>query len=278
MPEDVIILGTELTSGPLDMNDEKLPADSVRIRDSYSHISYRRKKRAKREEFELGLEFQSFGDKNAVIRSQEYDGRSQALKVSIWKRHKESAICPVITLYINLMDRPWRDPCTLQERFKETDGRILRFMNYRMNVLDPFTLDEKIIRRMCPELKTVINCLRYSKDREMLAKILKNVPGGILSREAVHLLNVYLKLGLTIPKKMRSVRMCKAVREWKKMLVNEGVEKGIAKGRAEGRAEGEENVIQNMLRRNISPSQIHQMTGISLKRIKAIAEANLVMA
>ena len=60
--------------------------------------------------------------------------------------------------------------------------------------------------------------------------------------------------------------MCKAVREWKKMLVNEGVEKG------------EGNVILNMLRRNISPSQIHQMTGISLKRINAIAEANLVMA
>ena len=53
-------------------------------------------------------------------------------------------------------------------------------------------------------------------------------------------------------------------------LVNEGVEKG--------RKEGEGNVILNMLRRNISPSQIHQMTGISLKRIKAIAEANLVMA
>ena len=68
--------------------------------------------------------------------------------------------------------------------------------------------------------------------------------------------------------------MCKAVREWKKMLVDEGVEKGLKKGRAEG----EGNVIQNMLRRNITPSQIHQMTGISLKRIKAIAEANLVMA
>ena len=68
--------------------------------------------------------------------------------------------------------------------------------------------------------------------------------------------------------------MCKAVREWKKMLINEGVEKGMKKGRVEG----EGIVIQNMLRRNISPSQIHQMTGISLKRIKAIAEANLVMA
>ena len=72
--------------------------------------------------------------------------------------------------------------------------------------------------------------------------------------------------------------MCKAVREWKKMLVDEGVEKGLKKGRAEGRAESEGNVIQNMLRRNITPSQIHQMTGISLKRIKAIAEANPVMA
>ena len=68
--------------------------------------------------------------------------------------------------------------------------------------------------------------------------------------------------------------MCKAVREWKKMLVNEGVEKG----RKEGRMEGEEFVVQNMLCQNISPTQIHQMTGISLKRIKAIAEANLVMA
>ena len=120
MPEDVIILGTELTSGPLDLNGEKLPADSVRFRDSYSHISYRRKRRKKREEFELGLEFQSFGDKNVVIRSHEYDGRSQAMKVTIWKRNKDNTICPVITIYINLTGRPWRYPCSLQGKNSES--------------------------------------------------------------------------------------------------------------------------------------------------------------
>ena len=38
---------------------------------------------------------------------------------------------------------------------------------------------------------------------------------------------------------------------------------------------GEEKVLLSMLRRNATPEQIHQLTGISLKRILALAAANV---
>ena len=157
-------------------------------------------------------------------------------------------------------------------------------MNYSMNVVDPFTLDDKIIDRMCTELKTVLNCIRFSRDPDMLEKILTSIPGDSLSREAVHLLNVLLKLGLNIPEKKEVVKMCKAVREWRKRLINEGMEKGekrgVTKGRREGmemgRQEGMASIIRSMLQRNASPEQIHQLTGLPLERILDIASASLV--
>ena len=74
--------------------------------------------------------------------------------------------------------------------------------------------------------------------------------------------------------------MCKAVREWRKRLINEGMEKGEKRGEkrgvTKGRQEGMATIIRSMLQRNASPEQIHQLTGLSLKRILAIASASPV--
>ena len=74
-----------------------------------------------------------------------------------------------------------------------------------------------------------------------------------------------MKLGVTIPEKEEKIEMCKAVKDWERMLVNEGREKGRAEGRAD--------IILNMLRRNVQPQQIHQMTGLSLEQILKILAA-----
>ena len=99
----------------------------------------------------------------------------------------------------------------------------------------------------------------------MLFKILESVPGGTLSREAVHLLNTFLDLGLKIPEKEEKVVVCKAVREMKRFLVHEGEKKGLQKG--------EDRIILSMLRRKSTPEQVHQLTGVPLDRIIAIATA-----
>ena len=77
--------------------------------------------------------------------------------------------------------------------------------------------------------------------------------------------------------------MCKAVREMRRVLRNEGrregmekgMEKGMERGKVKGIALGEEKVLLSMLRRNASPELIHQLTGISLKRILAVAGADV---
>ena len=110
----------------------------------------------------------------------------------------------------------------------------------------------------------------------MLAKILASVPGGTLLREAVHFINVFFDMEIQIPERKERVTMCKAVREWKKELMEKGEKKGRIEGRIEGRVEGEDNLILNMLRRSSTPQQIHQMTGVPLERILTLANANPV--
>ena len=51
---------------------------------------------------------------------------------------------------------------------------------------------------------------------------------------------------------------------------NEGMEKGIAEGRAEGRAEGLRASALNMLKANLDPNFIHEMTGLSLAEIESL--------
>ena len=271
-PEGVTPLPVEITGGGLAEEGREQPPSLMLVRDLHFHIEYDWE--GKRNAFDLGLEFQSWGDANFVCRVEGYDGLSTAAKLLAMRRNRRlrrrgPALCPTLTLSFNFTGGPWRFACSLQERFKETDPRLLPFLNYRINLIDPFSLDEKIIRLMCPELKTVINCFRYSKDRKMLAKILASVPGGTLLREAVHFINVFFDMEIKIPERKERVIMCKAVREWKKELM----EKGEKKGEKKGRMEGEDNLILNMLRRSSTPQQIHQMTGVPLERILTLAKA-----
>ena len=274
MPENVRFLSTELTAGPQDTNNESLPTDTTRIRDSLCLITFMNE--GKEESFELGLEFQSNGNINILFRDHDYDGRGYTRMVNARKRKQKCIICPIITLTINLTCRPWNYPCSLKVRFKKSDKAIRKYLNFRMNLLDPFTLDENIINSMCTELKTVINCFRYSRDREMLFKILTNIPGDSLSREAVHLLNTFLNLGLKIPEKEEMVSMCKAAEELKQMWLEEGIQQGIKQGVQQGVQQEREQCVIRMLRKNTSPAQIHELIGIPIKRILAIASKNFI--
>ena len=276
-PEDVSERSPELFEGPQDENNLAMPPDSLRLGDSFQYITY--KKGRKTYSFDLGMEFQSTGGMNIVLRQMDYWGRRLTRTLNIQIRRHKGKLVPVLVLTINLTCRPWNYPRTLKERFKNTDPLLKKRMKFTMNLLDPFTLDEKIINLMCLELKTVINCFRYSGDREKLFKILESIPGGTLSREAVHLLNTFLHLGLKIPENKEEVHVCKAVREMRRVLRNEGrregMAKGMEKGKVKGIALGEEKVLLSMLRRNASPELIHQLTGISLKRILEVAAADV---
>ena len=288
-PTDVHFVPTESTGGPLDKGNRKHPPSGSRRRDSLCMISYSHNDR--KQFMLLGLEFQSRRGGELVIRVMDYDGRT--LSEMVDKMKSGSAVVPVLTLVINLSGRPWRCARSLAEYFRGADERLLMHMDFRVLVVDPYTMDQKIIDGMFTELKIVINCFRYSMDRRKLDEILSGIQDGALSREAVHLLNIYLELGLEIPEEEKEeIHMCKAVREWKKELRDEGRAEGRVEGRAEGRveglaeglekglekgrAEGRENIILAMLSRKAAPSLIHQLTGIPLKQILNIAEANLI--
>ena len=226
--EDVRDLSTELTVGAPDKGNHGKAPDSLRICDALKRITYLFRRR--RESFDLGIEYQSTGSRNYLFRPLDYLGRLFTRIIIAWRKRLEPLILPIIMVTLNLTCRPWTYPCSLNLRFKGVDRRLRKFMKFTINVIDPFTLDEKIINMMCPELKTVINCFRFSRDREMLFRILESVPGGTLSREAVHLLNTFLDLGLKIPEKEEKVVVCKAVKEMKLFLVHEGEKKGMQKG------------------------------------------------
>ena len=78
---------------------------------------------------------------------------------------------------------------------------------------------------------------------------------------------------------MRRVLRNEGRREGMEKGMAKGMEKGMAKGMERGKVKGialgEEKVLLSMLRRNASPELIHQLTGISLKRILAVAGADV---
>jgi len=227
----------------------------------------------------LGVELQSAVDRRMLFRVMEYDARQYMLQLQERRRCRTGRMLPVVTFVVNLSGTPWGEPTSVHAMLGDIDPQLKPFVHdYRMNLLDPFSMGDNICGAFCTELKTVVNCLRFSRDRRQLKEFLtRDVPQETVSPEAAGLLSEFLNVELPKGQK-EGVNMCQAMMEILRETRDEGKAEGIAAGRAEGKAEGQtegrdaerERVVSTALGRNLSPRDIHLITGISLKTIHAI--------
>ena len=140
-PEDVSDLPTELIDGPQDGNNQATQTDSLRICDSLKRISFTSK--GKKEYFILNAEYQSTGSPNAIFRQKDYAGRGYTRMLTLRAQKLRIDILPIVSWTISLICRPWTYPCTLKRRFRHVNRHLLKYLHFTMNLIDPFTLDEK---------------------------------------------------------------------------------------------------------------------------------------
>ena len=98
---------------------------------------------------------------------------------------------------------------------------------------------------------------------------------GRLSRDAALVCAVFLGLKIDIDNDAEEIDMCKAIRDFKRECIKEGIQEGKKLGLDEGKKLGEERavrkIIKNLLRRSFSLLDICTITGASEEMVRSIA-------
>ena len=116
----------------------------------------------------------------------------------------------------------------------------------------------------------------FSDRGDLLAQMYGGDRSSSLGRDGVDLVNVCLDMNLNEPEEGRRLEMCKAVEDLKAMGRAEGRMEGRAEGRMEGIRkgikQGIEIVAAKALRNKMTPSDVHEITGLEVARILEIAK------
>ena len=146
--------------------------------------------------------------------------------------------------------------------------------NYRLNIIDPYTMEDNSLLTLLTENRTVLHLLRRSNDRNILDIPPEFLPpDGRLSEEGSTFVGEMLQIDLSAGKEKEGYNMCLGMDLLKKDLM----EKGRQEGRQQGMQEERDGLVITMLGKQISPDQIHRMTDIPLSQIFDIAKGNGIL-
>ena len=159
------------------------------------------------------------------VRNMQYDSRTylkQADKLAgspdekILGMPSDSYLIPVVTIVINFSDKKWDQPLTLHELFESRykNGSLLDYIpDYRINLLDPYDMDDSEINKMQSCLREVLYTIKYSSDKEKLSEIVTRDPRfESMDEDAKIFIEVFTDMKLPSNEK-GGYNMCKAVRE-----------------------------------------------------------------
>lgn len=151
---------------------------------------------------------------------------------------------PVITLVIHFGAEEWDAPLSLHEMIGVKDHKLLHFVqDYQIHLIDPAKLTETDRGKFSISLREVIGYIKYSKDKDRLAKILKDNPRMIIDREAALVIKAITNTPIDIQEETEEIDMCEAVEAMLNESEARGIERGIEKGIEKGREEGREGLL-----------------------------------
>ncbi|MCQ2815575.1 MAG: Rpn family recombination-promoting nuclease/putative transposase [Bacilli bacterium] len=171
------------------------------------------------------VENQSNVCRTMPARNMQYDSRTylkQAGKLvkgpgeEILGMPEDSYLIPVVTIVINFSDRKWDQPLTLHELFEPRykDSTLLDYVpDYRINLIDPYAMDDSEINMMSSCLREVLYTIKYSSDKKKLSEIVTSDPRfENMDENAKVFIEVFTEIKLPSNEK-GGYNMCKAVRE-----------------------------------------------------------------
>ncbi|MBO4511955.1 MAG: Rpn family recombination-promoting nuclease/putative transposase [Victivallales bacterium] len=246
------------------------------------------------EGFLLCLEVQCRQSQEMPLRVLEYNTR-EIVRFSNEAGYRESHRLPlVVTLVLNFSEGPWKGPRSLLDMAEYRDAELGQVAEQsRLVIVDPFTMDDKMIGRFYTDLKFMLCCWRLSRDDEALQTFLESqrclaFPSLEMQRTLYMFFNMEFDEAVDNTEGGIGV-MCEAIRKIRakgieegkiegriegiKEGIKEGIEKGIEKGKEEGIEQNKHDVAVNALRMKLSIKTIQKLTGLSLENIRSIAQS-----
>ena len=179
---------------------------------------------------------------------------------------KEDYLIPTITIIFYTGREQWDGARDLNELFNEneyTDIVLPYMVTAPLNLISIY--DMKDTSKYHSSLKQIFELMSFTDDKNALSEYLdknKDIYSKVDDATA-RLLSMLLDLEILNEQsedgEESGFNVCKAVEDMRK----DSREEGIAKGKRE--------IVLNMLTKNLSPEEISDLTGISLERVKQIA-------
>lgn len=145
--------------------------------------------------------------------------------------YKEDKITPIITLVVHFGADEWDGPLSLYEMMKTENKTLLSYVqDYRIHLIDPARLEEADLEKFSTSLREVIGCIKYSKDKTLLSRFLKNNPRMTMEVSAARVIKAITNTPIEIREGEKEIDMCKAIED----MMNDSKAEGQAEGRREG--------------------------------------------
>ena len=207
----------------------------------------------------LGIENQTGIHYAMPVRNMVYDGlqyysqvrtiskknRNEGIKLSkeefLSGFAKGDRLLPVVTLVVYFGAKAWDGPKSLHEMMYPSDQRSLAYVaDYRINLLEPATMNDEEIAGLKTDLKDVFYFIKYSGDKARLREMVENNEDfRHMKRLTAEMINSVTKSGINLPEREEDVDMCLAIQQMREESFADGEARGVAIGEARGVAIGE---------------------------------------
>ena len=143
---------------------------------------------------------------------------------------KTDKLLPVITLVIHFSAAEWDGAKSLHEMMEWPDAHLKEYVqDYKIQLIDPAKIKPEEFEKFSTSLREVLECIKYSKDKKKLRKLVENNPRMTMEVNAARVVQAVTGTKFRISEETEVVDMCQAIDE----MVEDGIKEGIEKGKLE---------------------------------------------
>lgn len=173
---------------------------------------------------------------------------------------KTDKLLPVITLVIHFSAAEWDGAKSLHEMMEWPDAHLKEYVqDYKIQLIDPAKIRPEEFEKFSTSLREVLECIKYSKDKKKLRKLVENNPRMTMEVNAARVVQAVTGTKFRISEETEVVDMCQAIDE----MVEDGIKEGIEKGKLEA--------LENLLKKGtISIQDAADCMAVSVAEFKKL--------
>lgn len=155
--------------------------------------------------------------------------------------------------------------------------KLLHYIqDYRIHLIDPANLTEEDLVKFTSSLREVMEYIKYSKDKDNLARILKDNPRMVIDREAAMVIKTITNTSIEIAEGKEEIDMCEAVEAMLSESEAKGIEKGMQQGKKEGIEIGELRMLVKQIKKGrLTIEEAAEDAAMSVEEFRKVMESNV---